>query len=429
MFFKGEIKNIGYGLAVLFVSAIVGLLCLCLVYLLPVGPMKKNVKAAYDLFMDERVYHDWSNDVEYTRLDGYTDMIMYNTAIYEGQDGVLTEALMNRRIDKRGEEGMDLPDYLADAPGRYEPENYERYWHGYLIWLKPLLLFMNPRNIRVFNMIIQFTLFAYFVNLLGKKFDKKYFVQMIAGILLLNPVSTAMCLQYSSIYYIVLFAMIIELKFPDILRMKSTFSMLFLCIGICVAYFDFLTYPPIALCFPLFLYLMVRNNGFEKVYEHNKIMSVFRAGVYWVFGYIGMWSIKWILPLLVGHNQFENLLYKIKFRSDFGAISLIDLLFEKICVVAIKPFLVFFTIVLGCMCVRIVRKRKIGKRGKVTVETILSYALVGIIPIGWYFIARQHSTHTFAYRNIAATIMAGLFILEEVADNKGVICNESLDSK
>ena len=96
---------------------------------------------------------------------------------------------------------------------------------------------------------------------------------------------------------------------------------------------------------------------------------------------------------------------------------------------AIKPFLVFFTIVLGCMCVRIVRKRKIGKRGRVTVETILSYALVGIIPIGWYFIARQHSTHTFAYRNIAATIMAGLLILEEIADNKGVISNESLSSK
>ena len=82
---------------VLLMSVVLGVAMLCLVYMLPTDKMKSNVAAAYDLFMDERVYHDWSNDVEYTRLDGYTDMLMYGTAIYPNDESVLNEALMNRQ--------------------------------------------------------------------------------------------------------------------------------------------------------------------------------------------------------------------------------------------------------------------------------------------------------------------------------------------
>lgn len=410
---KKEMKIIGYSALLLISSSVVGLLLLCLVYMLPTEPMKERVKYAYDLFMDERVSHDWANAVEFTRLDGYTDMIMYGTAIYDGEEGVLTEALLNRRMDKRGEERMDLADYISGQPGTYEPQSYERYWHGYLIWLKPLLLVMHPRNIRVFNMILQIFVLAYFLQLLAVKFNRNYFIPFIAGIIIINPVSTAMCLQYSSIYYISLIAMILALKSPQLLQKKTGFSLFFLGIGICVAYFDFLTYPPVALCLPLFVYLCLRSSDENTDYEQTKVASVFRAGIYWSVGYVGMWGFKWVLPLLVGVNQFAELFYEIGFRTDLGSNSLVGLLIEKISVIAIKPFIFFFMFVIAYMFITAIRSIKKGKICFVAPDLLISYILVGLIPFGWYFGARQHSSHTFAYRDIVGTIMSILFIIEE----------------
>ncbi len=411
-----EIRTVIFGLLLTIALAITGFVALCVVYMLPTAPMKENVKSAYDLFMDERVYHDWSNNVEFTRLDGYTDMIMYGTAIYEGNEGVVSEALLNRRMDKRGEEAMDLADYLSGKPGTYEPQSYERYWHGYLIWLKPLLLFMHPRNIRIFNMIVQFIMLAYLLRLMTTQLQGHFFVPVVVGILLLNPISTAMCLQYSSIYYISIISAIIELRYSELLQKKLYFSLFYLTIGICVAYFDFLTYPPIACCIPLLFYIAIRGNSDKDAYEQSRIESIIRAGSYWGFGYIGIWMIKWILPLLIGVNQFAELTEEIEYRSDLSSQSFCGLLIDKLRVITIKPILVMFLFVFVYMIVDI-GKGKISKKGVkfvgIPIEKMLSYVMIGLIPLAWYFLARQHSSHTFAYRDIVGTIMAALFILEE----------------
>ena len=67
---------------------------LCLAYMLPTDKMKANVAAAYDLFMDERVYHDWSNDVEYTRLD----YVLYELGYRSGIDDVTFWQVLTEKI-------------------------------------------------------------------------------------------------------------------------------------------------------------------------------------------------------------------------------------------------------------------------------------------------------------------------------------------
>lgn len=401
-----------HAFAVLVISVILGVILLCLAYMLPTDKMKANVAAAYDLFMDERVYHDWSNDVEYTRLDGYTDMLMYGTAIYPNEESVLNEALMNRHIDMWYEDGMDVAYWSTDSEGEYRPISYEVYWHGYLIWLKPLLLFMHPRNIRVLNMLLQFVLLAYFLQLFTKRFQGKYYMPLLAGILVINPVSTAMCLQFSSVFYIAIISMILMLRYPHIVKRRHGFSLFFLVSGICVAYFDFLTYPPIALCLPLMLYLIMRNEDSSTDYDQNTVLSVFRAGIYWSVGYIFMWGSKWFLPLIVGDNRLDYVLYELGYRSGMDDVTFWQVLTEKIKVLAIKPLLVFFGIYAVQLIVRLVIA---GLKKKIVIPDymyLLSVALVMIIPIAWYFVVREHSLHTFAYRELAGSIMAAMLFAE-----------------
>jgi hypothetical protein len=420
-------KLVLHAIIILISSVIAGVILLCLAYMLPTERMKANVAAAYDLFMDERVYHDWSNDVEYTRLDGYTDMLMYGTAIYPGEEDVLNEALLSRHTDMWYEDGMDVAYWSTDQPGEYRPITYEVYWHGYLIWLKPLLLFMHPRNIRVLNMMVQAVLIAYLLHLYSLKFKGKYLIPLVAGLIIINTVSTAMCLQFSSILYISVIAMILIMKYPKLTEGRHNFSLFFLMIGICVAYFDFLTYPPIALVFPLLVYLTMRGEGILPAYAGDKAtgsgledvfcqesmpLSVMRAGIYWSVGYIGMWASKWVLPIIVGDNRLDYVLYELGYRSGMDDVTFAQVLTEKLKVLMIKPFILMFGIYIIYVLIRYViscRNKQLIARGA---GYIVSVVMVVIIPIAWYFVVREHSLHAFAYKELAGTIMAAMVLIE-----------------
>lgn len=420
-------KLLLHTLITLITSAIVGVILLCLVYMLPTERMKANVAAAYDLFMDERVYHDWSNDVEFTRLDGYTDMLMYGTAAYPGEESVLREALLSRHVDMWYEDGMDVAYWSTDQPGEYRPITYEVYWHGYLVWLKPLLLFMHPRNIRVLNMILQLLLVAYLFQLHSLKFKGKYYLPLVSGLIVINTVSTAMCLQFSSIFYISVISMILMLKYPKLTEGRHNFSLFFLMIGICVAFFDFLTYPPIALVFPLIIYLTMRGEGVHPAYigdvnekgwktivtPDSMPLAVFRAGIYWSVGYVFMWASKWFLPLIVGDNRLDHVLYELGYRSGMSEVTFIQVLIEKVKVLMIKPFILMFGIYLLYIVIKYIVAYK--KKQLVVAGTgyIISIVMTMIIPIAWYFVVREHSLiHTFTYRELAGVIMAGMTLAE-----------------
>lgn len=47
--------------------------------------------------------------------------------------------------------------------------NYSRYWHGYLLYLKPLLLFFNVYDIKILMMFIQLLLIVWVEILLAKR--------------------------------------------------------------------------------------------------------------------------------------------------------------------------------------------------------------------------------------------------------------------
>ena len=426
-------KLVFHTIVLIISSVITGILLLCLVYMLPTERMKKNVAAAYDLFMDERVYHDWSNDVEYTRLDGYTDMIMYGTAIYPRGENILEEALLCRHFDMLNEDGMDVAYWSTDKSGEYEATTYEVYWHGYLIWLKPLLLILHPRNIRVLNMILQFLLIAYLFKQETIVLKGKFFLPLAIGLIIMNTVSTAMCLQFSSIFYISIIAMILMLKFPSLVDGRHCFSIFFLMIGICVAYFDFLTYPPVALCMPLLLYLLLRREntiighvnkseyatGWRNVItEDSMSFSVIRAGIYWTVGYVTMWGSKWILPLVVGDNRLDYVLYELGYRSGMGDVAFNQVLVEKIKVLMIKPFIILFFVYFVYIVTRFVAKSFTKSLTFLEVDYIFALLMVMIIPFAWYYVVREHSLHTFAYRELGVSIMAAVSLFESFFNKK-----------
>lgn len=119
---------------------------------------------------------------------------------------------------------------------------------------------MDYADLRMLNMMLQFLLLLTVIKYFLQKNLTGYLFPFAMSLIVLNPVSTAMSLQFSSIYYIVLLSMLIILKKHEYFYQKNLYPYLFFGLGIITVYFDFLTYPLAALCTPLILATVYKGN-------------------------------------------------------------------------------------------------------------------------------------------------------------------------
>ncbi len=104
-------------------------------------------------------------------MDNYTDTLMLFEAASADELPPLQAMMTNTAYNVDNFETLadDLAWYIekdwstgaqrTDAPA-LEPFSYARYWHGYLIWLRPLLLLMPYTGVRIVQYIVLFALLA-----------------------------------------------------------------------------------------------------------------------------------------------------------------------------------------------------------------------------------------------------------------------------
>ncbi|MWK60321.1 hypothetical protein GO594_30545, partial [Pseudomonas otitidis] len=89
--------------------------------------------------------------------------------------------------------GEDLAAYLeareagqtAEDAG-LKPFSYARYWHGYLIWLRPLLCFMPYAGVRVVQYLVLLALFVWVTVLLHRRCGVRAAVWFVVSQLLVT---------------------------------------------------------------------------------------------------------------------------------------------------------------------------------------------------------------------------------------------------
>ena len=144
---KKGIKTIILNAIVLVIGSVLGLLALIAVHMLPVQTMQENV--FWSLGMIEKEFTDevLIDGYNATLTGNFTDCLMLEHAVYSNDEHTVLEQVLNMYraetyYDEAYEDGWwpgrSLWDYLY---GIEQPREvtYGRYWHGYLVILKPLL--------------------------------------------------------------------------------------------------------------------------------------------------------------------------------------------------------------------------------------------------------------------------------------------------
>ena len=388
-------------------GGVLGLLLMIGVYLLPTGRMKNNVAASHETFNYEGIYPQLIQGVKTTQLDNYTDALMYATAIHPGSGNVVVDALENARFEYQDTKMTQaLNDYANDVSIK-ESLKYEmiypRYWHGYLVVLKPLLFFLDVSEIRMFNLIVQGSLFVLLLYLVRRKLGECYQIPLLMMAGILNPITLPLSLQFSWVWYIALIGAIAALLLKEPCENQKY---LFLVLGMLTSYMDLLTYPLITFGLPAVLLLLcIKKNG-----SGSQIKYLMTIGVSWGIGYAAMWAEKWTFAgVFGGIDIWGDVTAKIQSRSsmfteEMEALSLIMVIKKVISPLVSWPYLVLILLFIIYFSVLVFYKRN----KKLNLTSMLPFAVVAFLPFAWYAVFSNHSYehYWFTYRALAVTVLA-----------------------
>ena len=140
------LKDAGKTGMVLLAGGVIGLVLLMLVFSIPVERMLTNARASIEIFEKEGPFPQTVAGYKATTLDNYTDAWMLRNAFYDGEESAFQKSMHIYYKGYHSEEINNVCEsmiaYLNGKEGA-ERHSYARYWHGYLILLKPLLYFLT----------------------------------------------------------------------------------------------------------------------------------------------------------------------------------------------------------------------------------------------------------------------------------------------
>lgn len=425
---KEAIKQVINVIMILSASIILGVLSLVVVYSIPINRIQNHVNVSSEIFEREgespKLWYFYA-----TALDNYTDAIMLLEAAESSHNSVVERAMLNywtqtitdRKLDNPGPSLINISkknEIYNTNNGNLAVSKYSRYWHGYLVFLKPILYLIDYGKIRIVNLVMQLLIYAYVVWELLKNEYKYMAVGYVCSMLLLSPVTSGFSLQYSACLYILNMGIIAIIKKYE--KDKAQFSCdsclnLFLILGILTAFFDFLTYPIATFGVPMVLALLF-DKAKKNLLKH--LFSTFKLGLLWAIGYLGMWGGKWIVAtILTNENVLGEAFESVTYRTTGGEGTAIMSVVRNVGAFIINPITIMTISAFIVLIYKEVKMNryiiKLDSREKIL-------GLVAFIPIVWDALIVNHSYihFWFTFRSLIISVLSWFAFLEVFVNRK-----------
>ena len=416
------VRRIKSAILILIAGGVTGIILLVFANMIPTDYIIENARASVDIFKIEGSNPQVIHGYQATSLDNYTDAWMLRNAFYNGEESAWQKALHVYYYSYTDEEYDVRESMIAWLEGKegYEKKSYARYWHGYLILLKPLLYFWDYGDIRGFLKWIELSMVVYICVLLSKRKLERFIPAFIAAMVCIEFQLIGMSMQYSWVFLIgMAFSAVILRKVPCGTEEGGRDGLLFLVIGMLTSYFDFLTYPLFTLGIPL-LFLMICER--EEKRENAALLGMaVKYSVYWGVGYIGMWVQKWILcTVFTGENLLADGLNSILERSGRSVngeqVGYVDALRANMAPICKYPY--FLAVLAAAVLILVICRKE--EKGIFSGWVLLTYLYIAILPFCWYAVSINHShIHAFmTYKLLGITVFAVLCMLTEVRKNE-----------
>lgn len=292
---------------------------------------------------------------------------------------------------------------------------YERYWHGYLVFLRGALLFTD-KYIRQIDSLIFFTLL--FVSLLVtvKKTNVFLAFSILLCCIMSSLVIVPLSMHFSHVYWIMFLSITILLwKFQYFSSNVTSLWIAFMTIGAVTNYIDFLTTPLITLGIPLMVFYTALLQHAQNAMPTTKLLfqRLVCPSIAWGIGYAVTWCSKWVISIAVlGFGSWETTLKSIILRlngDETQTINRAKMLANNIEIMFSKFHVFLFVTVVLIFIVFIF----LGRNSNILKRQLCPLLCFVIVPYLWYIVMANHSqVHCwFTYRTQIVAVFSILAFL------------------
>ncbi len=195
-----KIRKILKQVIIYFIIFIVMLVLFCAsmiaTYALPNERIQGHLRESKEFILNADLNPLFGNYVEGAKLDGFTDLLILNTAMNKGtgpSESVFVRAFENSRYSEEGGNQYLSLEQTLDNQEIYNNQEYSRYWHGIQTVIRPLLLLFNYEEIRYLFMVISFVLLGIAMLYISKNLSwmhaMAFMFSMLAVCFFIVPVS------------------------------------------------------------------------------------------------------------------------------------------------------------------------------------------------------------------------------------------------
>ena len=432
---KQIIKTFGKCIVLLLIISAIGFALIAGSYALPEKTIIYNASISTDFLVSEYIGKDmeWMNWPDF-----YTDMVMVNIASYsDGEESVIGRAIKNNKIGYTNETSypFEIVRWLSErtsvekawysyneATATYEPCSYGKYWNGYLILLRPFLLYHSMWQIyKIFKIIMSLVFGAVLLVMLVR--DWRFAVPFALAFLTLRPYSK-FCLTYAIIEILLCVFMCITVLDPSLKRSSEKRNGFFFVVGAITSYFTLMAF---SMVIPVFCAVYLAYH-----IDTNRERAFSRAGlivelVFWYcMGFCCMWAMKWVFLALYDRSLLGEVVESIRKRSshnDYGdTITLWETLLWNMCGFYYKNRALTWCIWAAIGEVAIVVILSIIKKYSIiTFKECTVLGAVILITLGRYAVTMNHSrVHYFFMNRLLSVIVFAVLAVGAICFSRGI---------
>jgi len=383
------------------------------VHLIPRDVIEPQFQRSVKVFAQEGDYPYKSSIFGQVVVDNYTDCYMHNVAYCADAAHPVDAAMRNYRY--RDDASMIVSiNHLASGDTVCEPFEYGKYWHGYQVFLRPLLTVMDYASIRRLNGIMLAILLLMALFLMIRQLSMGVAGCFVVSLIVVHSAVVPWSLQFSTCYYIMLVSVVALLAFNGLTASWRRLMLCFFAIGAATAFFDFLTTPIMTLGVPLTVMALKHDNV-------GRWRSLFALCAMWLLGYGLMWASKWLMAyLLVGYNPLEEVSESVQLHSIGRGSKPVWAYWLKLFTLLIDrwmPFMVQGLVRWGIVAILAI-PAMLWSRGRPALNRYGGLLLIAMLTPLWFVVVAHHSyTHFFiTSRSLLVCWFASLCFLYKMID-------------
>lgn len=364
----------------------------------------------YQMSVDELENEGWYTDVLELRPG-------YDQNFFSDQPGI--QPVCNDRGDYVRAAGLSDkgPLYNAMAMVNEYGEHYARYWHGYAGILRLLLVPFDCKEIKFLSFIFQILLVLLVAFKIREKGSTTLSFLFLTQYVLLMPLAVSQSMVFAFSIDLSFIAILVYMTWGNRFEKGTWFLSLFCMLGMLTCFFEELVFGVLTWGIAITWILLFSS---KECTSKDYIKDTICSGISWIWGYGGIWFMKWILATLVmGENIIADGLGSVIMRSSSAADAEnsktgLQSILERLSAISENYKYYYYTVYFLILALWVIYLTYRLIRYKIRIDSVIpALGMVALAPIVWYLALSNHTLgHRFmTYRIMNCGIIAVLAIL------------------